>query len=69
MMNACVNMCVCMYVCLFSKKVLFKKLSSLPDIINFDNSYSWVTAKKLSYLIEVVAPDNLKDLDVDSTNF
>lgn len=38
-------------------------------IIHFDNSYSWVTAKKLSYLIEVVAPDNLKDLSVDSTNF
>lgn len=67
-MYACVYIYVYMYICLYSNKVLIKK-PSLPDIINFDNSYSWVTAKKLSYLIEVVAPDNLKDLNVDSTNF
>lgn len=37
--------------------------------VHFDNKYSWVNAKKLSYLIEVVEPDTCKDLQIESTNF
>ena len=30
----------------------------LIDVVRFDNSYSWMSSKKLSYLVEVLTPDN-----------
>jgi len=39
-------------------------------IVQFDNSYSWLNAKKVSYLISVIVPDAGKDLQyIDSTDF
>jgi len=36
--------------------------------VQFDNTYSWVSPKKVSYLIEVLVPDAGKELQRDSTN-
>lgn len=39
-------------------------------VVRFDNSYSWLNDKKVFYLVEVVEPDGLKEIQrLDSTNF
>lgn len=50
--------------------VLFLRIFA-PDVVYFDNSYSWVNAKKLSYLIEVLLPevDGKVLQETDSTSF
>lgn len=37
----------------------------LPDVLRFDNSYSWARSKKVFYIIEVLEPDTDMDLSKD----
>ena len=37
----------------------------LTDVVRFDNSYSWVNAKKVLYSLEVLAPTGDLIADVD----
>jgi len=32
------------------------------DVFRFDNSYSWINSKNLCYFVEVVEPDDGKEL-------
>ena len=44
----------------------FKILEMLPvllDVVRFDNTYSWVRSKSISYQIEVLEVDNSGELN------
>ena len=52
---------------------LFNSINSMllrcvVDVLRFDNTYSWVNAKKLQYLVEIHNPDEGKELTFFSTN-
>ncbi len=36
----------------------------IVDVLRFDNTYSWMTAKQLSYQIEVLEPDKFSGIHI-----
>ena len=33
-------------------------LFHVPDTVHFDNSYSWMTSKQISYVLDVIQPSD-----------
>ena len=39
------------------------------DVVRFDNTYSWMKAKTVSYLIEVVAPEAAEEIELMESTY
>lgn len=49
------------YACKYVRLALRDDFSTLADILRFDNTYSLMHAKKVSYTVEVLLPDKASE--------